>query len=340
MFEEGTVSVDAQAIILACSSIGLPRGDETKPFGPRAWAKLSERLAAQGAAPGSLIGLASGELGRMLGGADDLDTERLARLLARSGTLGFELDRLRSRGIWVVTLSDADYPPRLRRLLGPQAPPVLFGAGERSLLDRGGVAIVGSREADDDAVTFTRALANAAARGGISVVSGGARGVDQVAMQSAFEAGGAVVGALPEGIERRIRESSTRSALADGTAVVVSPYHPSAGFTTGAAMARNKIVYALSDLAVVVSSAAGTGGTWAGAVEAIEAEWVPVLVRSGSSVPEGNEQLVRRGGRPIGIDDIPAGPTVEGLIAAAGPAQTLVAEQPAPYEQQELLPAE
>ena len=93
MVESGTLTVDAQAIILACSSIGLPRGDETKPFGPRGWAKLSARLNA----PGSMLGLSAADLAVLLGDGD-ADADRLARLLARSGQLAFELDRLRSRG--------------------------------------------------------------------------------------------------------------------------------------------------------------------------------------------------------------------------------------------------
>ena len=59
---------------------------------------------------------------------------------------------------------------------------------------------------------------------------------------------------------------------------MVSPYHPTAGFSAGAAMGRNKLVYALSDVAVVVSSGQASGGTWTGASEALKAGWVPVLV--------------------------------------------------------------
>jgi predicted Rossmann fold nucleotide-binding protein DprA/Smf involved in DNA uptake len=336
MFDEETISADAQAIILSCSSIVLPRGDETKPFGPRGWAKLSSWLDERGAGPGSMLGLSVEDLGGVLGDVDQNQRGRLARLLARTGQLAFELDRLRSRGIWVVTVADGGYPSRLRERLGADAPPVLFGAGEQALLDDGGVAIVGSRDVDELGLAFTRAVASAVAKGGSPVVSGGARGVDQEAMRSAFEAGGSVVGALPEGIERRIREPSTRSALAESRAVLVSPYHPSAAFSAGAAMARNKIVYALSDAAVVVSSSAGTGGTWAGAVEALDAEWVPVLVHSGEEVPEGNDQLIARGGRALRLDDIPAIATSGSLVAVADPARRRVAEVAAPYEQQEL----
>ena len=335
MFDEESVSIDAQAIILACSSIGLPKGDATRPFGPRGWAKISHRLGSAGA----LFGLSGADLETALG-EQATEAVRIARLLSRGGQLAFELDRLRSRGIWVVTLADAGYPGRLRERLAADAPPVLFGAGERSLLDVGGVAIVGSRDADDKSVAFTGVLATAVAKSRSAVVSGGARGIDQVAMRAAFEAGGSVVGALPEGLEAKIRESATRVALADGMAVLVSPYHPAAGFSAGAAMARNKIIYALSDAAVVVSSAAGSGGTWTGAVEALDAGWVPVLVRSGAGVPEGNMKLIALGGRPLRLEDIGGSSNAANLVAAAGDAPTRAAEDPATYEQQKLSLAE
>ncbi len=192
----------------------------------------------------------------------------------------------------------------LRDRLGSWAPPVLFGSGPASLLDGGGIAIVGSREADDEAVAFTTRLAAAAAAGGSFVVSGGARGIDVAAMRAAFEAGGSVVGLVPEGVERRLREASTRSAVAGGRAVIVSPYHPSAAFSAGAAMGRNKLIYALSDVAVVVSSTDGSGGTWTGAVEALKGGWVPVLVRDEPGVPAGNRSLVGLGAAPLSSDSI------------------------------------
>ena len=331
MYEESGISADAQAIILVCTSLGLPRGDATRPFGPRGWAKLSARIGE----PSGLIALSSTELLHLLG-ADAGEADRLQRLLARTGQLAFELDRLRSRGIWTLTLADDRYPARLRERLAGDAPPVLFGSGEESLLDAGGVAIIGSRDVDEAGIAFTRRLAAAVARGASSVVSGGARGVDQEAMRAAFDAGGTVVGALPEGIESRIRDGTTRAALADGLAVLVSPYHPAAGFSAGAAMARNKVVYALSDAAVVVSSAAESGGTWTGAVEALRAAWVPVLVRNEDGVPAGNAALISAGARPLDPASIGDATTANHLVAASGESAHRAAEDDAAYDPEQL----
>lgn len=64
-------------------------------------------------------------------------------------------------------------------------------------------------------------------------------------------------------------------------------------------MARNKLIYALSDFALVIASDAEKGGTWAGAEEAIKAGWVPVFIVDGPDAPEGNRLLIKRGGIPF-----------------------------------------
>ena len=305
-------SDDARVIALLCSSVAAARGETARPFGPVAWSERAARLSAAGLAPGALLGMSAAAVAAVLDADADLDAdhagaERVTRLLARSGQLAIELDRLAARGIGVVTLADEAYPAHLRDRLGREAPPLLFLAGDRSLLGAGGVAIVGSRDVDPAGAAFAEAVAADAARAGRVVVSGGARGVDQLAMRAALGAGGSVVGLLPEGIERRVREPETRAAIAGGVAVLASPYHPGAGFSAGAAMGRNKLIYALADVAVVVASAAETGGTWAGAVETLRGRWVPLFVRRADPMPDGNRRLIERGALPL---DEPLAPMV------------------------------
>ena len=312
------ISDDDRAILLLCSSIAAGRGEAARPLGPAGWAKVAAQLDRRAVTPRALLGLDEDGLRGLLGEAVP-SHEAAARQLSRTGQLAIELDRLAMRGMSVVTLAGAAYPWRLRVRLGSTAPPVLFTAGERSLLDAGGVAIVGSRDVDAAGASFAADVAASAARSGRTVVSGGARGVDQAAMRGALQAGGTVIGLLPEGIERRIRDPETRQAIADGLALVASPYHPGAGFTAGAAMGRNKLIYALADVAVIVASAVRTGGTWAGAQEALHAGWVPVFVRSTDDAPDGNRQLLRMGASPLGA---PVAPGPSPARVQPAPAQT------------------
>jgi predicted Rossmann fold nucleotide-binding protein DprA/Smf involved in DNA uptake len=62
-------------------------------------------------------------------------------------------------------------------------------------------------------------------------------------------------------------------------------------------MGRNKLIYALSDATVVVAATEGSGGTWAGAVEAMGKSLCPVLVWRES---ESSDALVSRGATAFG----------------------------------------
>ena len=331
------LSGDAHALVLICSTVGLPSGESVRPYGPRSWAKFAARMDEHGVdGPGALISLGASEIKELLT-YPPAEADRLARLLDRGAQAAVELERLGSRGIWVLTILDDGYPARLRERLGADAPPILFGAGSQRLLDRDGLAIVGSRAADEQAIAFAHGLAAAAVAGGLVVVSGGARGIDQTAMRSAFGRGGQVIGVLPEGLEKRIREVETRSGLADGDLVLVSAVHPSTPFSVGAAMARNKMIYALSAATAIASCAAGEGGTWAGAVEALERRYAPVLVRSDANAPAGNAELIARGGIALADGDIPDPLTREALTVLTASFESRAAEESTPYGVQEKL---
>jgi predicted Rossmann fold nucleotide-binding protein DprA/Smf involved in DNA uptake len=85
----------------------------------------------------------------------------------------------------------------------------------------------------------------------------------------------------------------------EGKLVLISPYDPAAGFNVGHAMQRNKVIYALSDAALVVTSDFEKGGTWTGAIEQLEKlHFVPVFVRNGINVGKGNSALLQRGAIP------------------------------------------
>jgi predicted Rossmann fold nucleotide-binding protein DprA/Smf involved in DNA uptake len=125
-------------------------------------------------------------------------------------------------------------------------------------------------------------------------------------MQAALEAGGIAFGALADSLERTARQADVREFVSDGKLVLLTPYAPTAGFSVGLAMGRNKLIYGLAEFAVVVSSDHQTGGTWAGAVEALKAGWCPVLVRDGDNMPRGNKELLKLGATGLSTDDLAA----------------------------------
>ena len=228
-----------------------------------------------------------------------IGSERLKSLLARGFLLSQAVERWQTRAIWVVSRADAEYPRRLKARLKEDAPPVLYGCGDAALLDTGGLAVVGSRNVDDKLVEYTEDIGRGVARAKRTVISGGARGIDQAAMRGALEAGGKVAGVLADSLERTALNREHRNFLMDGQLVLISPYDPSAGFNVGNAMQRNKLIYALADAALVVSSDYDKGGTWAGAIEQLEKlHLVPVYIRSIGETGTGLEALRQKGALP------------------------------------------
>jgi DNA processing protein len=309
------LSDDGLVVLTLCSAFALPEdaaAGGTTPFTLTEWNKLARQIHDSPLKqPAALHGRTADELAKDLAILPG-DAARIVQLLDRSGRLALELEGLFSRGLWAVTRVDELYPKKLRDSLRHQAPTVLFGAGDPQLLGRGGVAVIGSRNIDEAGTAFAQEVGRKTAAARLPVISGGARGTDRLAMGAALEAGSKAVGVLADSLERTVRQPDLRQMLLDGQLVLLTPYAPTAGFSVGAAMGRNKVIYGLADFAVVVSSDFQTGGTWAGAVEALKAGWCPVFARDGANVPKGNRELLKLGAVPLPegelaqISDLPA----------------------------------
>jgi predicted Rossmann fold nucleotide-binding protein DprA/Smf involved in DNA uptake len=290
-------SPDTQAVLLLCGRFGRSR-DGVTPLSDSEYNHVAVWLHRQGLRPADLLE----EEGRqkVLAEGPPLPAQRLSELLERGVALALAVEGWTNKGLWVLSRSDDRYPQRLKgRGKRSQAPPVLYGAGDPVLLSGGGLAIVGSREASEEALDLARSVARACAEQEIQVVSGGARGVDNEAMIAALASGGSAVGMLANDLARTATRGKYRSAIQDGTLALISPYDPGSGFNVGHAMRRNRYIYNLADFGLVASSSSGSGGTWQGAIDAIKAREPVFVWAGGQEVPEGNRQLIERGALPF-----------------------------------------
>jgi len=285
------ISSDSLSLLLLCSQLGL-NDDSLKPLTLREWNPIARKLQAASLRPADLLSLSINDLQTRL----DLPTEhatRLQQLTQRANDLQNELKRLASLGIYAMTRADSKYPERYRTRLKDSAPAVLFYAGEKALLGQPGIAVVGSRHLDEAGQECAKLVGNACGMSGMVLYSGGARGVDTISMEAALEARGTAVSVLADSLEKQVK--GRKDALSRGDLCLVTPYSPNAGFSVGAAMGRNRLIYTLADYAIVVASDAETGGTWAGATEALKNNWLPVFVLEHDAMPEGNKLLLQKG---------------------------------------------
>src|SRR6266850_1210299 len=210
------ISGNTKATLLLCSRLGQT-GDNNgaKPLSPKQYGILARWLRERSMKPADLLSNEGRAQLRELQTAV-LDRGIVESLLDRGVALGLMAERWTSRGLWVMSRGDSNYPLRYKSYLGYSAPPLLFGAGNRDLLQLGGLAVVGSREASDDDVEYARRIGSTCAAQRIAVISGGARGIDIESMAACFEAGGSAAGVLADSLARHAISARYREGLISG----------------------------------------------------------------------------------------------------------------------------
>lgn len=263
-------------------------------------ARLSDTTASRPLSPKQYWQVVEQSGGVLTPAAGPLDPE-IHSLVQRTTQAALHLSECEQQGIEVLTPFHASYPSALIDRLETQAPPLLYAAGDLGLLNFSAqrLGVVGSRDASDEAMATARAAAEIAVEAGWQVISGGAKGVDAMALNAAVELRGDAIAVLPEGVRRAVRRPGLRRILRSPGVLVISLLHPDAGFSVGPAMARNKIIYALAVRTLVVAASEGSGGTWSGAVEAMRRGYGEVVaLRDSTEVPVA--PLVQAGARTVG----------------------------------------
>jgi predicted Rossmann fold nucleotide-binding protein DprA/Smf involved in DNA uptake len=334
-----SISAQTQAILLLTAWFSKSANDTVKPLTTKEWAKFAHWLKDHNLNPEDLL---NGHLKSSLQSWTDrsITHERIEQLMNRGSALALAMEKWTRAGLWVLTRSDSDYPGRLKKLLKTDAPAVLFGCGDAGLLNKGGIAVVGARNADEADLKYSRELGRRASAWGHSIISGGARGVDEAAMLGSLDAEGTVIGVMADSLLKAATSGKYRPYLMNKNLVLISTCYPEAGFNAGNAMSRNKYIYCLADTSVVVQS--GTeGGTWNGAIENLKNQWVPMWVKETVDSKSGNALLIQKGALPLSADilgldiDILFKQKETFIIAASSDIFRQVAikdETPAPYD--------
>ena len=327
------LAAKTQAILLLTAYFSRSTSSEAKPLTNKEWGRFAFWLKNQEMYPEDLL---TGDLSQKLEGWTDskITSDRIQTLLNRGSALAMAMEKWTRSGLWVLTRSDSDYPKRLKARLGNDAPPVFFGCGNRNLLNQGGIAVIGSRKTSDADLQFSRDLGAKSANDGRSVVSGGAKGVDEAAMLGALESKGTAIGVLANDLLRAATSAKYRKYLMANNLVLLSPFYPEAGFNAGNAMQRNKYIYCLADAAIAVHSGT-SGGTWNGVLENIKHNWVPMWVKSTDDPEAGNATLVQKGAKwlPENLSEIGLSHLLKAADSSADQDADLFAQQ-----QAELVP--
>jgi DNA processing protein len=226
--------------------------------------------------------------------------EEILQAHARIEEMGEIMTRLDDAGVSIVTFQDDNYPQKLLELKNP--PVILFIYGQIKPEDENAIAIVGSREASDKGVEIARGFGHRLAERGFSVISGYAKGIDTAGHLGALEGGGRTIMVLSNGVFHfKLRDAGFESFdFLKQRGAVVSEFFPTMSWTVGAAMARNRIVVALSKAVLVVECRpqSGTMNTVQVARE-MKRKLFVLNYQSPDEFVGGNKLLIESGAIPI-----------------------------------------
>lgn len=234
---------------------------------------------------------------------------------AQGDVLQKEIDLTAKHGAQLVSLDDAGYPALLKQV--PSAPPLLWVRGKLDPNDALSLAIVGSRKCSHYGREQADLIANALARAGVTIVSGGAYGIDIAAHRGALRAAkagmGRTIAVLGSGLAKPYPAEHTdvfrEIVEGDGErGAVISEFPMTAGPRPENFLRRNRIVSGLcvGTLVVEASKRSGALSTARRCVDEQDRILMALPGRVDAPQSEGCHQIIREqwGGLVTGVSDI------------------------------------
>ena len=201
-------------------------------------------------------------------GYDGKTARHLWRLLQDDQLLEYYLLRAKRAGCVPITRATATYPTAVRKRLGLDSPGTLWAKGDDSLLNRPAISLVGSRDLQRENAAFAREVGRQAALQGYVLVSGNARGADQIAQNACLEAGGKVISVVAD----RLADHPCRENI-----LYLSECGFDEAFSALRALRRNRVIHSMGAMTLVAQSGCRMGGTWDGTEKNLRYGWSPVF---------------------------------------------------------------
>lgn len=230
----------------------------------------------------------------------NMDKDIFKQVVATVGEWKQFVERQNWEGYTLVSSVEPEYPQHMKRMMGADAPLLVYCYGDVSVLNQDAIALVGSRDASEVSLHWAERIAMLkGAQSNRVVVSGYARGVDRAAMSAAMNIGGKTIAVLPQGIDTFLSEHSfSRPFIQQGALILFSTYPPFSKWQTLQALERNVFIYALAEQTYVAESG-NHGGTWDGAHRAMKLVWQVYVRRPEMDENNANSLLIEHGAVPV-----------------------------------------
>ncbi len=221
-------------------------------------------------------------------GYDRGTADRIIGLLADEFVLNKYISRGKKQDCMPISRISENYPLLVRQRLGLDAPGCLWAKGDITLLQTQKIALVGSRELAEENKAFAEKVGYEAARQGITLVSGNARGADRIAQEACLNNGGNVISVVADELCQCPTRENVLYLSEDGFDLP---------FTSIRALSRNRVIHTLGYHTFVAQSSIGEGGTWSGTTQNLQKGWSPVFCFDDGSAAA--IEFVQMGATPI-----------------------------------------
>lgn len=214
--------------------------------------------------------------------------QKILQLLSEEERLDWYLRSGSQSDCLAITRVSPGYPKILRQRLGLDSPGCLWIKGDPTLLFTPAISLVGSRDLRKDNFAFAQQVGKQAARQGITLISGNARGADTAAQEACLEYGGRVISVVADRLEKHPLRENVLYISEDGYDL---------DFSSQRALSRNRVIHALGSCVLVAQSSLEKGGTWDGTVKNLKYNWSPVYCYNDGS--KAISQLLQMGAYPV-----------------------------------------
>ncbi len=235
------------------------------------------------------------------------------RRLAKAADLR-ALESALGKGVRILT--GENLPPALCEV--PNQPPALFAWGNTEVFEKPSIAIVGTRSATTYGKAVAQKFAERLAASGVTIVSGGALGVDAAAHKGALAAGGSTVAVLATGVDRVYprRNAELFFSIRESGCLVSQWACGSDAWNKFRFLARNHVIAALSRATLIVEAPEESGALTTARVSAEYGRPVFVVPANIDNVNfRGSHSLIRDGATLVDHpDQILEALGIEGVI--------------------------
>lgn len=195
--------------------------------------------------------------------------------------------------IKILSVCDENYPQNIIKKLKNYMPEFFYAAGDISLCNAGSVAVTGTRNINEFDREVSVKLGEICAKENLTLITGGAPGVDTVSAESTLKNGGSCICYLPCGIKKSAFYKNHIKYIKEGKLLCLSHVENSKDFSAYIALRRNKFIHSHGDISVTVHASLYKGGTWSGAYDNLIMGRTPLFVCE--DFYSGNRELISMG---------------------------------------------